>query len=100
MLATPPASRSPVFLEVDVPAELLRRLVGPEAAPAQQLDDARRLRVDRLAGRLVLGRDADHVRVAAQKHVRRRRVEGPAQLPLQLPRRDQLLDVDLLAPLA
>src|SRR5437588_396909 len=67
--------------------------VAFKAPPFQHLDHAERLRVARRAGVAVADGDADHLRVAAQEHVRRRRVERRAEVLLHLPAADQLLNV-------
>src|SRR3954464_5532850 len=86
---------SPVFFVVDVAADLQGGLIGLEAAASQDLDDPGRLREVGLTGDLVLLRDADHLRVAAQEHVRAGRVEWLAELTFQLPGSNEVLDVDL-----
>src|SRR5262245_44254846 len=91
------SARLPVFFVVDAAAELLGRAVELEAAPREDLDDARRLREADLPRRPLLLGDADHLRVAAQEDVCRGRVERLAQLPRQLAGRQQVLNVDLAA---
>src|SRR5205823_4383020 len=87
---------SPVLLEVNRPLQFYARLVDLELTLRQNLDDARRLRIAGLAGRAVGRRHADHLRVAAQIHVRAVRIERGAEPFLELAAGDQVLDVDLL----
>src|SRR5262245_2215447 len=97
-LRAAPTAPSPVFLEVNVAADVRRRLVPPKVvARLQDLDHAGRLRVAQLPGGGVPRRDADHRRVAAQKDVGRVRPERPAQVPFELATGNQVLDVNLPA---
>ena len=66
----------PVLFEVNVAFELDLRLIRLEAALFQYLDDAQGLGIRPLSGFPILGRHADHFRIAAQEHVRPGRVEG------------------------
>src|SRR5262245_4542496 len=70
-------------------------LVHAEAAALEDFDNAGRLWIDHLPTLAILLRDADHLRVAAEEHVGRRRVEWPAQVLLQLPGRNQVLNINL-----
>src|SRR5260370_27578659 len=88
---------SPVLLEVDVPLDLRLRLVRLEAALLQNLNHPRRLWVDALARGAVLRRHANHVGVAAQKHVGACGVEFPAEALFQLAAGDHVLDVLLVS---
>src|SRR5262245_12084975 len=86
----------PVFLEVDIAFELLARLVHSEAAFFEDLNDARRLRIDSLAGDAVDCGHANHLRIAAQEYMGRGGIEGPTQALFKLSAREQILNVDLL----
>src|SRR5207253_644102 len=88
---------SPVLLEMNVPFYFDRRLIDLEPPALEDLDDAQGGRVGARAGLAVDGRDADHLRVAAQVDVGAGRVERLAQPLLQLAAGDQVLDVHLLA---
>src|SRR5437870_3838294 len=88
---------SPVFFVMDVAADLQGGLIGLEAFARQDLDHPGRLGEVDLPGRLVLLRHADHLRVAAEEDVRAGRVEGLAQLTLQLAGGNEVLNVDLAA---
>src|SRR4051812_23708132 len=60
----------PVFLEVDVAFHLQLRVVRLEPHALEDFDHALRRRVLPGTGVLILERDADHFRVAAEEHVR------------------------------
>src|SRR5262245_45113817 len=91
-----PTQHSPIFLKMNIPLQFYAGLIDLELATLQNLDDARRLRIDFGAGRLVGGRDADHLGIAAQIHVRRRRIERLAEFLFELAAGDQILNVDLV----
>src|SRR5262245_24889763 len=86
---------SPVLLKMYVTASLRARVGAAEAALLQDFDDPCRFWVSVGARFAIDLRDADHLRIAAEKHVRRRRVERLAELLFELPAGDQVLDIDL-----
>src|SRR5687767_6140736 len=86
----------PVLLVMDVTLELDVGLVRLEAAALQDLDDAQRLRINPGAGLAVLLGHADHLRIAAQEHVRPGRIERLAQSLLEIAARQHVLDVHLV----
>src|SRR6266404_5819957 len=76
-------SRSPIFLEMDIPFHLNLRLIRLEAAALENFDHPWGLGKDPLPGFAVFRRHADHLRIAAKVHVRPLRVQRLAQVLLQ-----------------
>src|ERR1051325_9614336 len=86
------ASCSPVFLIVNITAQLGMGIVDPETAAFEDLDDAGRGRILPLTGSVINVRHADHARVSAQVHVRRSRVERPGEFLLKPTADNQVLN--------
>src|SRR5579884_1049145 len=80
---------------MDVPLDLRRRLISPEAALFKNLDDAHRLRIHALPCPGIFLWDADHPGIATQKDMGMLGIERLPQPVFELAAGDQVLEIDL-----